>query len=186
MLEPPGQIHISQTPKHPGPSWHLPVLMLSAALGWLQGQKQPLGYISKLRLRAQTQLGLEQSLGTLRRPVSTGFSPCAHVPCPFQPLVPGRRSRAGASPARARCLPPSAGSRAPAAPRHRPPAHRAAGFAVSQPQGSTPAVPCQPGPLPPSFLSAQLWVKSGILFPRSFRLLDVSVCPCHYGIVCRV
>lgn len=91
--------------------------------------------------------------GTLHHPGSAGFGPC--------PPVPSSRWPGPAGPCRSiprplprlsppRCLPPSAGRGAPAAPRYRSLALGAPGFAVPQLQGSTLAVPGQPDPLPPS------------------------------------
>lgn len=164
-------------PKAP---WATPALspsVLSAAVGWLRGQKKPLGYAPKLGLRARSRRGLEQPRGRGARcaaPAPQALAPVPLSPCSLQPLARCRRGRAGASPAPPpRCLPPPAGSGAPAAPRHCPLALRAPAF--PQPQGSTPGCPLPAGPAAPFVPSAQICLKCGILFPRTCGCRCVSL-----------
>lgn len=133
--------HISPTPKHPGPSGHLPAPVLSAVLGRLQGQKQPLGYSPKL-------YGSE---------LSHGWPWSGPGPVGLWSLVPTSPAASGAgpehppprgSPRRGVCLPLPAAA-LPGLPLPLP-GSWSSGVAVPRPQDSDFAVPRQPGPLLPS------------------------------------
>lgn len=93
--------------------------------------------------------------GTLCHPGSAGCTPVLLSP---RPLVPARRGRAEHPPPPPRCLPPSAGSGTPGAPRCRSRLPELRGLCSLSPEAARSPAPFSP--------LTRLWVKCGILLPQ--------------------